>query len=244
MLHGGGGGVLCLAMCAALLAPGAGALAEDTKQDPEGPFTSPVIAAECDLTEYKFETQTFSPAAVISDAVANVPSSVTFGPVVVPSDGMFIEDVVLELDCSHTWSGDLIVRLDYDENTDGVIDVSTIVICRPGRTGNCGPSGTGVGCTSNFVTGFIYRFDDTATGTLPTTGCSGNIPAGCYRPTGIGAGLLSAFEGRTKGGRWWLVVSDNQSGDSGTLTSWTVHLKNTPVSTTPTSWGQLKAIYR
>ena len=244
MLHGGRSGALRLAACAALLALAASALAEDTKQDPEGPPTSPVIAAECDLTEYKLETQAFSPATPIPDAVLNVPSSVTFGPIVVPSDGMFIEDVVLELDCSHTWIGDLIVRLDYDEDSNGTIDLSTTVICRPGRTGNCGPGGTGVGCGSNFVTGFIYRFDDTATGTLPTTNCSGNVLAGCYRPTGVGAGLLSAFEGRTKGGRWWLVISDNQSGDAGTLTSWTVHLKNTPVSTTPTSWGQLKAIYR
>jgi subtilisin-like proprotein convertase family protein len=55
---------------------------------------------------------------------------------------------------------------------------------------------------------------------------------------------MLAFADRTKGGRWWLFVSDNQGGDRFSLTSWAVHLKNTPVSITPTSWGQLKAIYR
>jgi len=241
MLRSGQGDAVRLVACGALIALAACAFAEDMKEDPAGPPTDPVIAAECDLTEYKFETQTFGPPALIVD---NVPAGTTFGPIVVPSDGMFIEDVVLVLDCSHTWLGDLIVRLDYDENTDGAIDASTTVICRPGRTGACGQAGTGVGCGSNLVTGSIYRFDDTATGTLPTANCSGNVAGGCYQPTGVGAGPLSVFEGRTKGGRWWLFVSDNQGGDSGTLTSWTVHLKNTPVSTTHTSWGRVKSIYR
>jgi hypothetical protein len=235
------GGAFRLVVCAVSIALAPPAFAADEKEGSEGPPTAPEVASNCDLTDYKSAMQAFAPPDTVPD---NNAAGETFGPIVVPSDGMFIEDIVLELDCKTTWLGDIIVRLDYDENSDGAIDVSTTVICRPGRTGACGQAGTGVGCGSDFETGFIYRFDDTAAGNLPTVNCSGDVAGGCYRPTGLGAGSMLAFADRTKGGRWWLFVSDNQGGDRFSLTSWAVHLKNTPVSITPTSWGQLKAIYR
>ena len=237
MLHRGRSGALGLAGCGVMLALGASAVAEDTKQDPEGPPTSPVIAAECDLTDFKTGTQVFTPPEPIPPTN---PAGITLGPIVLPDDGMFIEVVVIELDMAHTFVADLIVRVHYDENSDGIMDATSTLMCRPGRS-SCAPVGTG-GCAFNLTTGAIYRFDDTATAPLPCA--TTNIPGGCYQPTGDGATSLLAFEGRTKGGRWWLFVSDNQAGDTGTVTSWSVHLKNTPVSAIPASWGQLKAIYR
>ena len=237
------GRALPLITCGALLVCAATAFAtgeKDTRTD--GP-ASPVITSNCDLAEHKMAEQTFSPPTTVPD---NNLAGVTFGPIILPADAMFISHVVLELDCSHTWIGDLIVRLEYDENSDNVIDVTSTVICRPGRTGSCGASGVGLGCGSNFATGAVYRFDDTAANSLPETGCSSgtDIPGGCYLPTGLDADPLSVFEGRSKGGRWWVSVSDNATGDVFTMTRWGVDILNTTVGVTQASWGQVKALYR
>ena len=202
----------------------------------------PVIAANCDLTNYKMEMQTFSPPATVLD---NTPAGGTFGPIIVPADGRTISDVVIDLDWAHTWIGDLIARVDYDEDSNGSVDVSATIVCRPGRTVSCGPTGTGAGCSSNFTTGALYYFDDTAAASLPTTGClsATNIPGGCYKPTGLGAGPLSVFEGRLKGGKWYLFISDNAAGDLLTLTKWSVHILNSPIAVEPTSWGTVKVLY-
>jgi len=235
-----GGGFLLLAWSALFALP-AGILGADEKVDPPAVAAPPVVVSNCDLAGHKSQTQTFSPAADIPD---NSPAGVTFGPIVLPADQLVIDHLVLELDCAHTWLGDLIVRLRYDQDSDGAVDDSSTVICRPGRTGSCGPSGAGLGCGANLTTGAVYRFDDTATSPLPESCVSGtNIPGGCYLPTGLGAGPLAVFRGLAKGGRWWLFVSDNGVSDRGTVTGWSVYLLNTtPV--TPTSWGQLKLHYR
>lgn len=234
---------LFLVACGALLVFAATAFAADGK-DPSGDGRAdPILTADCDLTEHKMGEQVFSPPATVPD---NDPTGISFGPIVLPADQMFVGHVVLELECAHTWIGDLIVRLEYDENSDGVIDVTSTVICRPGRTGSCGAGGTGSGCGSNFATGAVYRFDDSAVNSLPSTGCAlgTDIPGGCYRPTGIDSSPLSAFVDRVKGGRWWLAVSDNLGGDLLTMTRWAVHILNSPVSVAPTSWGQIKLRYR
>ena len=232
-----------LVVCSAILLCTASAFAADVKDNHGAGPADPVITANCELADHKMGVQTFSPPATVPDVD---PAGVTFGPIVLSADEMFIGHVVLELDCSHTWIGDLIVRLLYDENSDDVIDATSTVICRSGRTVSCGPSGSGAGCGSNFTIGAVYRFDDTATSSLPSTGCftGTDIPGGCYQPTGLGASPLSVFEGRTKGGRWWLLVSDNATSDLFTMTSWAVHILNTPVAVAPTSWGQLKVRYR
>jgi hypothetical protein len=124
------------------------------------------------------------------------------------------------------------------------MDATSTVLCRPGRTTSCGPSGSGSGCRANFTTGAVYRFDDTATNPLPESCAESNIAGGCYLPTGVSASPLSVFRGLTKGGRWWLFVSDNALSDAGSVTSWTVYVLNTPVAVAPTSWGRLKVLYR
>ena len=235
--------ILRLVACIALVLLAASAFAEDVKDTTnEGPM-DPIISANCDLTNYKVEIQTFSPPRTVTD---NNATGTTFGPIVLAGDGLLIADVVIDIDWAHTWIGDVIARVDYDENNDTVIDASSTIVCRPGRTVSCGPSGTGVGCSSNFTTGAIYNFDDTAAASLPTAGCvsTTNIPGGCYLPTGLGATPLSAFEGRLKGGKWYLFISDNAAGDVLTLTRWSVHIFNDiPVSVEPTSWGNLKVLY-
>ncbi len=234
---------LALAALPALLASVVSAFAADVKDTrPSGPRT-PIVTMDCILTDHKGDTQTFNPPATVPD---NDPAGVTFGPIVLADDHLFISHVVLRLDCSHSWIGDLIVRLLYDENGDGVIDTSATIICRPGRAISCGESGYDNGCGSNFVTGAIYSFEDTTANSLPQEACdpSFNIPGGCYRPTGFDTSPMEVFEGRRKGGKWWLFVSDNAAGDVLSLTSWSVYMLNAPVAVVPTCWGRPKLRYR
>jgi hypothetical protein len=167
----------------------------------------------------------------------------------VPANGDSIGDVVLEIGIRHTWVGDLRARLDYDENSDGTTDVSCTFLCRPGRPVPCDSAGTGVGCSSRLACdlGATYLFDDATSSTMPVSNCTSarTIEAGCYKPTGIGAGRLSVFEHHLQGGRWTLFVSDNAAEDTGALCQWAVHVKNAPlVALTPVSWGQMKRLFR
>ena len=53
------------------------------------------------------------------------------------------------------------------------------------------------------------------------------------------------FRGQPKAGEWWLHVSDNAGGDTGTLLDFSVHLLNqVPVSVDDSAWGSVKALYR
>jgi hypothetical protein len=61
---------------------------------------------------------------------------------------------------------------------------------------------------------------DNIVGTYPTT-----LPVD-------GPGVLSDFDGDPANGTWTLFISDNQSGDSGRLTSWCVRLKGPTIDWT------------
>jgi len=232
-------------VCVAILASAAYASDPSVKDELNPTPGNPenIIATNCDLAGYKSGVQVFTPPVAIPD---NNPAGATFGPITIADDGSLIDDVVIDLSIAHTWIGDLVIRVGYDEGCDGAIDVSSTVICRPGNTG-CVSTG-GVGCSANFLcnNNSPYMFDDIAPAALPTTGCSSttNVAAGCYRPTGAGAGPLSIFEGHRKGGCWYIFASDNASLDTGTICQWSVHLKNrTTIAVTPVSWSGAKVLF-
>jgi subtilisin-like proprotein convertase family protein len=212
----------------------------------EGPILDPLEpAANCDLAGYKsFEiVQTLT----IPD---NNPNGVTGGPIITAADGSNITDLIFEAQATHTWVGDLVFNLRYDQNCDGTIDAQANVICRPRGTdasqnAPCGP-GAGVGCSSNLVVGNVIRITDNV-GTLLADGtCAGttaNIPAGCYRSSTAGL-ITSAFGGRPKGGCWYLNVSDWAGADVGSVSRWAIHILNSPTSNLGSSWGAVKTLYR
>ncbi len=219
------------------------AMADSKIEDTNAPDFS--IASICDTLGYKLDgSVTYSPAFVIPDnnvAGARTPDLATV------VDGSYFTDVTVSLNLTHTWIGDVVVKLEYYQNCGDATPAAVAnVLCRPGGT-LCGP-GTGVGCSSNFVAANELRFNDNAGAAIPSTGCvtATNVAAGCYRPTGTTAGGLStAFTGLLKGGCFKLFVQDNASLDTGTLTSWAVYSKNeAPVPTVNRSWGALKSIYR
>lgn len=230
-------------LCSALLA--SAAVAEEEKIG-SAPGDDLGTLVDCDLTGYKSEVASFVPPVAIPD---NIVAGVVLGPIVLPGDGTLIDDVIIDVNFGHAWIGDLIAQVGYDGNCDGTVDVTSTLLCRVGRAACVG--GTGFGCSSNFGTNSTatpgcapYFFSDAvATIVCPAT-TPGFLAAGCYKPTGVGAGLLSVFDGLPKGGCWYLGVSDNAAGDLGTICGWSVHIKNRgTVGVESAAWGTVKTLY-
>jgi len=203
----------------------------------------PGVAANCDLTGYKGETQTVGVAIPDNNA-----AGITVGPIIVPADGSLIDDVVIDFNGSHTWVGDLIVAVGYDETCDGTVDAQAILMCRPRGTGTTTPApcgtGTGFGCSGDFVTANTYLWDDTAAVGVAEGVCPTVIPGGCYRPNIDGGSPLSVFRNLRKGGCWYMAVVDNAGGDLGVINTWSVHIKNQGlIGVENVSWGNVKRLY-
>jgi hypothetical protein len=209
--------------------------------------TDPIeLQANCDLTGYKNCIQTFSPPVAVPD---NNAAGVTVGPCQLPDDGMLIADVIIDLKMSHTFVGDLIVTVGYDETCDGAIDAQAVVLCRPRGTGTTTPApcgtGTGFGCGGNLVSTTTYLWDDTAAGPMAEGVCPTTIPGGCYGPSTAGGSPLAVFEGRRKGGCWFLNVADRAGLDTGSIDEWSVHILNeVPIAVEQASWAGVKVLYQ
>ncbi|MCP5151631.1 MAG: proprotein convertase P-domain-containing protein [Chromatiales bacterium] len=107
-----------------------------------------------------------------------------------------IADLDLTLDVTHTWVGDLTIRLRQEP---GGTEVTLYTAA------TCSQEDMGV------------RFDDEAS--APAVGaCASSAPAvgGALRPVGA----LSGFDGGALTGTWTLTVSDHAAADVGTLDRW------------------------
>ena len=216
-----------------------------------------LVGPNCDITGYKGEQRQFVPPLLVPD---NDPLGVTTPPIPIFDDGDLLDDVVVALQMSHTWVGDLIVTVTYDLECGGpaapaAVPVSATLVCRPDGSGDpnqtplpCGNSATAQGCASDLDCNNFYRFSDEGPGILgvgPSCATSATIlPSGCYKP-GVGGSSLAVFRGMHKGGCWTLHVSDNALLDTGFICSWGVFVRNQhPVPTLQTSWGKVKNHYR
>lgn len=208
----------------------------------------PGALVNCDLTGYKSVEQVFQPARAIPD---NVAAGTTLGPITLAADGTLIQDVVLSMNLAHTWVGDLISTLTYDQDcSPATPNVSTRVLCRARGTDAvhavpCG-TGTGFGCSSNLIAANLYQWTDGIATAMAEGVCPGttvNIPAGCFHNSAAG-GLMSVFNGLPKGGCWTLNISDNAAADTGTVTRWQVSVLNSPTAAVPATWGTVKTLYR
>lgn len=213
-----------------------------------------LVGPDCDITGYKGEARQFVPALVIPD---DTPAGITTPVIIIPADGDIIDDVVIKLNASHTWIGDLIVTVRYDVDCDGpAAPISAVLLCRPDVSGDpsstpppCGTNAAALGCASNLDCNNTYAFSDAGVASLGQgTFCGATsstvLPAGCYKP-GVGGTPLDVFRGLPKGGCWTLTISDNAALDTGVLCSWGVFLHNQhPVPALSSSWGNVKNLYR
>ncbi len=223
-----------LALLAGTVAPAALAA---VKLD-DSPTRTIAVSGTCDLTGFVSIVQTLSPAVTIPD---DDPAGVTFGPVVTAADSSTFTDVVVELSLSHTWIGDLVVTLSYDQDCDGQPEDSTRVLCRPGRSSCFG--GSGFGSSKDFSCSNTLLFSDSAASDVG--GGQSPVPAACYKPTGNGADPLNMFIGLASGGCWSLNVADRSVEDLGSVCGWGVHTRNQQiVPVRVVSWGSLKTRYR
>jgi len=150
--------------------------------------------------------------------VLNVPDSFTIG------------DLNVGLGITHTWQGDLVVTIEHNGTTVGLLN----------RAGDGAGAGFGF-ATDNFgdaATGDLFYLDDEAAeaydsaapngyGTQPATGGIDNV-TGNWKPFDVnGITALSAFDGMDAAGNWSIFITDNAGGDTGTVE--TLSLEFAPV---------------
>lgn len=153
------------------------------------------------------------------------------------AEGDIIEDVILSVDISHTWIGDLRLWLLYDTDCDGLVEFIGQVLCRHGMEG-CPPDGC-CGCSGEL--NGLYLFDDTVPSIEDV--CPTTFDPGCYGPDFDSVGL-DVFDGLPSGGCWMLWAADGADWDEGGVCQWTAYVlyEGTPVE--HSSWGSMKALYR
>lgn len=118
------------------------------------------------------------------------------------SSPLAVSDVNVRVKITHTWVGDVVIKLKSPLGTE------VTLLDRPGV-----PAST-FGCSNDNMD---VTFDDAGASTLEAH-CAGTNPwfTGVAKPVS----LLSAFNGEALQGNWVLTVSDLAGGDLGTLTSW------------------------
>ena len=137
----------------------------------------------------------------------NTPGGVTSTIVVPATETRTITDLDVDLNITHSWTGDLIIMLAKGTTMSTLMD-------RPGYTG------TGFGCSGNDPN--IIADDEGMDGSIedsctPTTSSPAYpVPDGRYTPFTP----LSVFDTTPAAGTYVLTISDNAAGDTGTLDSW------------------------
>lgn len=118
------------------------------------------------------------------------------------TEDVLITDLDVDLNITHTWVGDLIVKIKSPSGT------TAVIVDRPGRTTS------GFGCAGDDIDATL---DDEAE-TYIENECSNSVPTieGRFKPNNP----LSVFDGESSLGVWELNVSDVASSFSGTLNSW------------------------
>ncbi len=208
--------------------------------------TGPAEAATgtlCDVEGYKSESADISTPIPIPETDGGPDKLGPLSPIAyvyLPDDGSSIQDVVVDLQISHTWVGDLVGFLVYFENcvTPSALQPGSLeelrssgepfvtLLCRQGDD-NC----DGDGCDAHLSCDNTYRFGDEATYELGTPYCPEGttpLPGGCYTVSKSSIDKFSTFKDSPKGGCFALFLLDAYVGkDYGTLCAMTVHVKNT-----------------
>lgn len=126
------------------------------------------------------------PAAVVDFSTSSYPLSIT--------DGMTIQNVRVQINVTHGWMSDMVVKLRSPNGTE-------ILLANRRGGGGKGYQGT--------------IFDDAATRSiLSGTG----LFQGSYRPEQA----LSKLRNSSTAGTWTLIIEDKARGDGGTITGWSL----------------------
>ncbi|MFH1864247.1 MAG: hypothetical protein ABIK85_00055 [Candidatus Eisenbacteria bacterium] len=164
------------------------------------------------------------------------PVGATFGPLMTYGTSS-IEDVILNVNISATWIGDVRLWLLYDTDCDGYPEVTGQLLCRHSYAG-CPADGC-CGCSGN-LSGW-YGFDDTSASIEDL--CPSVFAPGCYGPDYDSSGL-DVFDDYASGGCFWLFCADGAGGDATSIGGWEVYVLTAITPVEESTWGMVKAMYR
>lgn len=135
-----------------------------------------------------------------------------------------VNSLSVEITAAHSWVGDLIFTLTHGATTIRLMD-------RPGA-----PAST-FGESEDLGTSFPLTFSAGASQTAESMGstCTAGVVggAGCTNTLFLPQESFAAFFGSSVTGNWILNVSDNASGDTGRLASWTLNADVTQTTGVP-----------
>ena len=157
-----------------------------------------------------------------------------------PGEGLLLEYVQVELEIEHTYAGDLVLGLWYDQDMDGFGDVGPVyLMCTPGLAG-CEFDGC-CGCDGDLAG--TYFINDQGAGPLGEVACTPVLAGGCYTPDSESP-PLSIFQGLPDNGQFLLYAWDYEAGDVGVVHSYAVWTKvgcNHPNLDVPSVYGSITA---
>lgn len=122
----------------------------------------------------------------------------------------FITDLDVDVDISHTYTGDLTARIISPQGT------AVTLFERPGTATGFNVNGGPFGCAGNDID---VLFDDESAGAPLENATCGNNPAysGSHRPHNNAPNNLSAIDGENPGGAWSFFFMDPVNQDTGTM---------------------------
>lgn len=141
------------------------------------------------------------PQSYVSNPSTFIPDNSTItGTITVPTS-YTVGDVNVDLGITHTWIGDLDIRVKHSGKTQTIWD-------------NRCSSSDNINATA----------DDEGTVSLCAAINAGPINSTFYSPVVAGLGPLSIFDGQDAAGTWTIEVQDQATGDTGVLNQWSLHI--------------------
>jgi hypothetical protein len=158
------------------------------------------IETELECPGATYRGYAYTHATAIPD---NRIQGITIGPVEIARARRTIHDLILRIEISHAYAGDLNLSLDYDSDGDGDIDASTPIEIHLARPTTWLREEL-YGCPIE-LRGVYYFKDDG------------------WRDSGEDASLV-VFRGLSTGGRFYLSLVDDAEGNTGSVASWAVYI--------------------
>jgi hypothetical protein len=161
---------------------------------------SPVLAARGfgdDCLRSDCDAFTFSQAVTIPDGVR---AGVLIGPLAVEGEGS-LEGLVVRIEIRHPATGDVDLRLCYDEDKDGIPDATAPLEFYLARKNAC--TAAEPFASPAELSGDYYFHDG---------------------GPGVSEPIFSAFRGLERGGRFYLAAVDSMAQESGSISNWSVYL--------------------
>jgi len=133
----------------------------------------------------------------------------TFSTTINIPDSFTINDVNMNIDIEHTWTGDITLTLEHPDGTQVIVFDDAD------------------GCSGDNM---FDTYDDESANPLDCQAGTGDaFPLADYIPSNA----LAAFDGKDSAGVWTLFVEDDAGGDTGILNSWGITYDFDPIVATP-----------